>query len=131
MKKESKKHNINNKLGNISNKIYLQNKYIRNDKELLEILKLILNKRKNKKRNNSHSNIIKKHQEHRNEKQGEVSSDILPRTNDIINEVNHYIPRSILDHKININNYKELEYKKNELINKINNMRSENGENYY
>ena len=91
MKKESKKHNINNKLGKISNKIYLQNKYIRNDKELLEILKLILNKRKNKKRNKSHSNIIKKHQEHRNKKQGAVSSDVFPRTNDIINEVNHYI----------------------------------------
>ena len=53
-----KKSIINNKLGKISNKIYLQNKYIRNDKELLEILKLILNKRKNKKRNNSHSIII-------------------------------------------------------------------------
>ena len=51
------------------------------------------------KRNNSHSNIHKKHQEHRNEKQGAVGSDI-------INEVNHYIPRSILDHNININNYK-------------------------
>ena len=50
MKKESKKNTINNKLGKISNKIHLQNKYIRNDKELLEILKLILNKRKNKKR---------------------------------------------------------------------------------
>ena len=46
----------------VSNKICIQNKYIRNDKELLEILKLILDKRKNKKRNNSHSNIIKKHQ---------------------------------------------------------------------
>ena len=34
------------------------------------------------------------------EKQGAVGSDI-------INEVNHYIPRSILDHNININNYKE------------------------
>ena len=121
MKKLSKKNTINNRLGKISNKIYLQNKYIRNDKELLEILKLILNKRKNKKRNNSHSNIIKKHQEHRNEKQGAVGSDI-------INEVNHYIPRSILDHNININNYKELEYKQNELMNKINNMRLENGE---
>ena len=43
-----KKSIINNKLGKISNKIYLQNKYIRNDKELLEILKLVLNKRKNK-----------------------------------------------------------------------------------
>ena len=154
-----KKSTINNKLGKISNKIYLQNKYIRNDKELLEILKLILNKRKNKKRtkfiykasrgvdkkiffypffknkfpililnkrknkkrNNSHSNIIKKHKEHRNEKQGAVGSDIM-------NEVNHYIPRSILDHNININNYKELEYKQNELMNKINNMRLENGE---
>ena len=62
MKKESKKHNINNKLGKISNKIYLQNKYIRNNKE--KIIKLIMNKRKNKKRNNSHSNIPKKHQEH-------------------------------------------------------------------
>ena len=49
MKKESKKNTINNKLGKISNKIYLQNKYIRNDKELLEILKLILNKQKIKK----------------------------------------------------------------------------------
>ena len=29
---------------------------------------------------------------------------------------------------MNINNYKELEYKKNELMNKINNMRHENGE---
>ena len=121
-----KKSTINNKLGKISNKIYLQNKYIRNDKELLEILKLILNNRKNKKRNTSHSNIIKKHrspqsvedrsQEHRNEKQGAVGSDI-------ISEVNNYIPRSILDHNININNYKELEYKQNELMNKINNMR--------
>ena len=37
MKKESKKNTINNKLGKISNKIYLQNKYIRNDKELLEM----------------------------------------------------------------------------------------------
>ena len=44
-KKLSKKNTINNRLGKISNKIYLQNKYIRNDKELLEILKLILNKR--------------------------------------------------------------------------------------
>ena len=43
-----KKSTINNKLGKISNKIYLQNKYIRNDKELLEILKLVLNKRKEK-----------------------------------------------------------------------------------
>ena len=51
MKKLSKKNTINNRLGKISNKIYLQNKYIRNDKELLEILKLILNKRKNKKKN--------------------------------------------------------------------------------
>ena len=48
--------------------------------------------------------------------------------NDIINEVNHYIPRLILDHNININNYKELEYKQNELMNKINNMILENGE---
>ena len=80
-----KKSTINNKLGKISNKIYLQNKYIRNDKELLGILKLILNKRKNKKRNKSHSNIIKKLQEHRNEKQGAVSSEIFPRTNDIGN----------------------------------------------
>ena len=77
MKKLSKKNTINNKLGKISNKIYLQNKYIRNDKEILEILKLILDKRKNKKRNNSHSNIHKKHQEHRNEKQGAVGSDII------------------------------------------------------
>ena len=87
-----------------------------------------MNKRKNKKRNKSHSNIIKKHQEHRNEKQGAVSSDVFTRTNDIINEVNHYIPRFIMDHNININNYKELKYKQNELINKINNMRLENGE---
>ena len=43
-----KKSIIKNKMGKISNKIYLQNKYIRNDKELLEILKLILDKRKNK-----------------------------------------------------------------------------------
>ena len=121
MKKLSKKNTINNKLGKISNKIYLQNKYIRNDKKLLEILKLILNKRKNKKRNNS--NIPKKHQEHRNEKQRGISSDI-------INEVNHYIPRSILDYNININNYKELEYKQSELMNKINNMRLENGESF-
>ena len=120
-----KKSKINNKLGKIYNKIYLQNKYIRNDKELL---KLILNKRKNKKRSKKQQNEKFKHQEHRNEKQGAVSSDVFPCTNDIINEVNHYIPRSILDHNININNYKELEYKQNELMNKINNMRLENGE---
>ena len=29
-------------LNKVSNKIYLQNKYIRNDKELLEILKLVM-----------------------------------------------------------------------------------------
>ena len=78
----------------VSNKIYLQNKYIRNDKELLEILKLILNKRKNKKRPKKPQNKKYKHQEHRNEKQGIVSSSALPHTNDIINEVNHYIQYS-------------------------------------
>ena len=107
-----KKSIIKNKMGKISNKIYLQNKYIRNDKELLEILKLILDKRKNKKRSKKQQNEKYKHQEHRNKKQGAVSSDVVrlahssvPRTNDIINEVNHYKPRSILDHDININNY--------------------------
>ena len=94
MKKLIKKNTINNKLGKISNKIYLQNKYIRNDKELLEILKLILNKRKNKKRSKKLSsagaqqNEKYKHQDHRNEKQGAVGSDI-------ISEVNNYVPRSI------------------------------------
>ena len=39
MKKESRKNTINNKLGKISNKIYLQNKYIRNNKELLEVVR--------------------------------------------------------------------------------------------
>ena len=118
-----KKSTINNKLGKISNKIYLQNKYIRNDKELLEILKLVLNKRKDKKRSKKNQNEKFKHQEHRNEKPGDISSSNVSHINDIINEVNHYIPRSILDHNMNINNYKELEYKKNELMNKINNMR--------
>ena len=55
MKKESKKLLSLKKaykptLTKVSNKIYLQNKYIRNDKELLEILKLVMNKRKNKKK---------------------------------------------------------------------------------
>ena len=46
---------------------------------------------------------------------------------EIIRDVNNYIPYSVLDHNLNINNYKELEYKQNELMNKINNMRLENG----
>ena len=87
-----------------------------------------MNKRKNKKRSKKQQNEKFKHQEHRNEKQGAVSSTSVPQINDIINEVNHYIPRSILDHNMNINNYKELEYKQNELTHKINNMRHENGE---
>ena len=86
-----------------------------------------MNKRKNKKRSKKQQNEKFKHQEHRNEKQGAVGSSSVPQINDIINEVNHYIPRSILDHNMNINNYKELEYKQNELMNKINNMRVENG----
>ena len=61
-----------------------------------------MNKRKNNPTSKIQQNEKQKHQEHRNEKQGAVGSEI-------IRDVNNYIPRSVLDHNLNINNYKELE----------------------
>ena len=86
MKKESKKSISLKKdykptLNKVSNKIYFQNKHIRNHKELLEILKLVINKRKNKKRSKRQQNEKQKHQEHRNEKQGFMGSEIIRDVN--------------------------------------------------
>ena len=78
-----------------------------------------MKKRRYRKKTKNEMNKINL-QQHRNEKQGEVGAEI-------IKEFNNYIPASILNHNFNINNYKELEYKQNELINKINNMKLENG----
>ena len=82
-------------LNKVSNKIYLQNKYIRNDKELLEILKLILNKLKNKKKSKKQQNEKYKHQEHRNEKQGAVSSDIISEVNNYTKKINEITDNGI------------------------------------
>ena len=93
-----KKSTINNKLGKISNKIYLQNKYIRNDKEDREEIKSIdlsnnNNENDNNKNDNSDSDSDKNN--------SDSDSDKNNNSDDDNNEKEHYIKVSYIIEEMN------------------------------
>jgi DNA-directed RNA polymerase subunit F len=125
-KNQKQKQKINNnivnvtKLPKITTKINLNNKYIRQDKELLEILKLIFEKKKRKKRNNDKINSKNKSSAISGINAGVASPKI-----EIEERKPNFIP--VLGNSHNVNTYRMLENEIMQLKNNLNNKRLENG----
>ena len=127
-KKKSKKQKqkINNNIVNvtkparITTKINLNNKYIRQDKELLEILKLFFVKKKRKTRNNKMNALASKN------KSSAISGINATKIDKIAEEPirTNFIP--VLGNNHNVNTYRMLENEIIQLKNNLNNKRLEN-----
>ena len=115
MKQTKQKSNIFN-----SNKIHLNNKYIRNDKELLNLLKFILMIRKKKRSNKQKMN--KYSDAHRNA----VTSPKITSSINEVGEIKQHNPIHILPQSHNINQYRMIE---NELTNMRNQINQNNRKN--